>query len=57
MRQTAESLNELIEDVRVNGFQSPVTLAIDPVLNVLNVDPRQISRSFFGAHQQLFKSL
>ena len=34
MRQTAESLNELIEDVRVNGFQSPVTLAIDPVLNV-----------------------
>ena len=31
MWRTAESLDELKEDVRVNGFQSPVTLAIDPV--------------------------
>ena len=28
---TAESLDELKEDLRVNGFQSPVTLAIDLV--------------------------
>ena len=31
MWRTVESLDELKEDVRVNGFQSPVTLAIDPV--------------------------
>ena len=31
MWSTAESLNEPKEDVRGNGFQSPVTLAIDPV--------------------------
>ena len=31
MWRTVESLIELKEDLRVNGFQSPVTLAIDPV--------------------------
>ena len=31
MWRTVESLDELKEDVRVNGFQSPVTLAVDPV--------------------------
>ena len=31
MRCTAESLDELKEDLKVNGLQSPVTLAIDPV--------------------------
>ena len=31
MWRTAESLNVLKEGVRVNGFQSPVTLAIDLV--------------------------
>ena len=31
MWQTAESLGELKEDLKVNGFQRPVTLAIDPV--------------------------
>ena len=29
--RTAESLDELKEDLRVNGFQSPVMLATDPV--------------------------
>ena len=28
--RTAESLDELKEDLRVNGFQSPVMLATDP---------------------------
>ena len=31
MRCTAESLDELKGDLKVNGLQSPVTLAIDPV--------------------------
>ena len=31
MWQTAESLDELREDLRFSGLQSPVTLAIDPV--------------------------
>ena len=31
MRCTAESLDELKEDLKVNGLQSPVTLATDPV--------------------------
>ena len=31
MQWTAESLDEVKEDLNINGFQSPVTLAIDPV--------------------------
>ena len=37
MRQTVQSLDELKEDVRINGFQSPVTLAVDPVSYTCNL--------------------
>ena len=37
MWQTVQSLDELTEDVRINGFQSPVTLAVDPVSYTCNL--------------------
>ena len=37
MWQTVQSLDELKEDVRINGFQSPVTLAVDPVSYTCNL--------------------